>query len=99
MNFIDLTPFRCPLPLVKVKLALKTLSAGQQLHILLSDQGSRRDVPLFLKKQGYIVEDLCNDAAHLSLKVTKVAPLAVNRMPEDNMLNVEQTALAKSDKL
>lgn len=97
MNFIDLTPFRCPLPLVKVKLALKTMSADQQLHILLSDQGSRRDVPLFLKKQGHIVEELCNDAAHLALKVTKVAPLVLKG---DSVLDVNNTvALKKSDSL
>ena len=56
MIFIDLTLFRCPVPLVKIKLALKPMRDGEQLHILLSDSGSRRDVPQYLKKQGHVVE-------------------------------------------
>lgn len=72
MIFIDLTPFRCPVPLVRVKLALKSMSSGETLHILLSDSGSRRDVPLFLKKQGHNIQVLCDDAIQLALMVTKV---------------------------
>ncbi|MCL1091633.1 sulfurtransferase TusA family protein [Shewanella profunda] len=72
MIFIDLTPFRCPIPLVKVKLALKSMHAGETLHILLSDSGSRRDVPVYLKKQGHSIEVLCNDAAQLALMIIKV---------------------------
>jgi TusA-related sulfurtransferase len=72
MIFIDLTPFRCPVPLVRVKLALKSMSSGETLHILLSDSGSRRDVPLFLKKQGHNIHVLCDDAIQLALMVTKV---------------------------
>lgn len=72
MIFIDLTLFRCPVPLVKVKLALKPMREGEQLHILLSDSGSRRDVPQYLKKQGYVVQELRNDASLLALMVTKV---------------------------
>ncbi|MCK7633156.1 MULTISPECIES: sulfurtransferase TusA family protein [unclassified Shewanella] len=72
MIFIDLTPFRCPIPLVKVKLALKPMDAGETLHILLSDSGSRRDVPVYLKKQGHRVEVLRDDAAQLALIIMKV---------------------------
>ncbi|GGI88422.1 sulfurtransferase TusA family protein [Shewanella gelidii] len=70
-NYIDLTGFRCPVPLVRVKLALKALSRGEQLHVLLSDRGSRQDVPLFLKKQGYDVKEVCNDAQVLAILITK----------------------------
>lgn len=72
MIFIDLTPFRCPIPLVKVKLALKSMDAGETLHILLSDSGSRRDVPVYLEKQGHRVEVLRDDAAQLALIIMKV---------------------------
>lgn len=72
MIFIDLTIFRCPVPLVKVKLALKPMRDGEELHILLSDSGSRRDVPQYLKKQGHIVQELHNDVSRLALIITKV---------------------------
>lgn len=72
MIFIDLTSFRCPVPLVKVKLAVKSMPVGDSLHILLSDPGSRRDVPVFFKKQGHQVVELQNDTRQLSLLITKV---------------------------
>ena len=71
MIIIDLTSYRCPLPLVKVKMALKQLSDGDSVSVLLSDPGSRQDVPRYLKKIGvnhFITED---SSSVLSLTVTK----------------------------
>ncbi|MCE9684650.1 sulfurtransferase TusA family protein [Shewanella sp. AS16] len=73
MVFIDLTSYRCPLPLVKVKLALKQLAVGEQLQVVLSDPGSRMDVPRFLKNQGHGLQELYNDANRLTLRITKSA--------------------------
>ncbi len=72
MLFIDLSNFRCPLPLVKTKLALKNISNGEQLHLILSDRNSRQDVPKYLKQKGYLVEESTNLHGHLNLFVTKV---------------------------
>ncbi|GIU19048.1 MULTISPECIES: sulfurtransferase TusA family protein [unclassified Shewanella] len=71
MIIIDLTQYRCPLPLVKVKLALKQLAVGECIRVVLSDPGSRQDVPRYLKKADIchaVFED--NDTI-LSLTVTK----------------------------
>lgn len=72
MISIDLTPFRCPVPLVRAKLAFKSLCAGETLHILLSDSTSRRDVPLFFKKQGHRIDILQDDVSQLALLITKL---------------------------
>lgn len=56
MNIIDLTNDVCPLALVKFKLALKQQQPNESLIVLLSDTGSKQDVPLFLKKKGYCYE-------------------------------------------
>ena len=69
MDFIDLTPFRCPLALVKVKLALKRLQGGEEVCISLSDTGSKQDVPRFLKKTGYDYSELSNNEGILILKI------------------------------
>ncbi|QLE85427.1 MULTISPECIES: sulfurtransferase TusA family protein [Shewanella] len=53
MIFLDLTPYKCPLALVKLKLALKQLSHQQVLSVTLSDSGTRQDVPRFLQKAQY----------------------------------------------
>ncbi len=52
-------------------MTLKGLAPGSQLHVLLSDQGSRSDVPAFLKKQGHSVETSITAEGALSLVVTK----------------------------
>ncbi|WP_371372577.1 sulfurtransferase TusA family protein [Thalassotalea aquiviva] len=43
---------RCPLPLVKTKLLLKQLGAGQRLKLILTDPGSIADIPKWLTSQG-----------------------------------------------
>ena len=70
MVFIDLSNFRCPLPLVKTKLALKKATSGEQLHLILSDRNSKQDVPKYLKQKGYMVEESTNSHGHLNLFVT-----------------------------
>ncbi|QYK03596.1 sulfurtransferase TusA family protein [Shewanella zhangzhouensis] len=72
MVFIDLTAFRCPVPLVQVKLALKKLPAGETLEVALLDNGSRRDVPAFLEKRGYGVECTQDDNTCLKLLISHV---------------------------
>ncbi|MCH4294296.1 MULTISPECIES: sulfurtransferase TusA family protein [Shewanella] len=74
MIFIDLTAFRCPVPLVQVKLALKKLPAGETLEVALLDSASRRDVPAFLEKQGYRVEKTRDDQSCLTLRISRMAP-------------------------
>ena len=71
MILIDLTPYVCPYPLVKVKLLLKQMKVGEQLHVLLSDPGSRRDVPLLIKKMGFDIEIIAEQTHCLSFIITK----------------------------
>ena len=75
MLCIDLTNFRCPLPLVKTKLALKKLPEGKKLQLLLSDRNSRQDVPKYLTNNGYFVQEVADNAGVLELIVVK--PLKV----------------------
>ncbi|WP_310597398.1 sulfurtransferase TusA family protein [Aeromonas aquatica] len=52
---LDLTPWRCPEPLIRLKLWLRGAQAGQSLLILLGDAGSRQDIPAWLRRQGHQV--------------------------------------------
>jgi tRNA 2-thiouridine synthesizing protein A len=42
----------CPMPIVKMKKALKSMTEGQILKILATDPGSKRDFESFSKKTG-----------------------------------------------
>jgi len=71
MILIDLTPYVCPYPLVKVKLLLRHMDVDEKLHVLLSDTGSRRDVPLLIKKMGFDIEIIADQPHCLSFIITK----------------------------
>ncbi|ABO23708.1 sulfurtransferase TusA family protein [Shewanella loihica] len=71
MTFIDLTHYRCPLALVKLKMALKQLPSGDVLRVQLKDSGSRQDVPRFLEKANWQYVEIQNDAEILVLSITR----------------------------
>lgn len=49
----DATKEKCPLPLVKMRLILKKMQKGDTFMILISDKGSKKDIPKFLTNLGY----------------------------------------------
>ena len=77
MKLIDLTAYQCPYPLVQIKLALKTLQDGESLFFSISDSGSRRDVPQFIKKIGFHIQITDESPKSMSFIVTKGNNLSV----------------------
>jgi tRNA 2-thiouridine synthesizing protein A len=45
---LDVTNLRCPMPLLKTKQALSSMTAGQVIKVLCTDAGSWRDIPAFV---------------------------------------------------
>ena len=52
---LDCTGLLCPLPVVKTKQVMDTLSAGQVLRLLATDPGSVGDVPAWTRQTGHIL--------------------------------------------
>ncbi len=50
----DATQEKCPLPLVKMRLMLKKMHKGDTCKIRIADHGSKKDIPKYLHKMGYI---------------------------------------------
>lgn len=46
---LDVSDLRCPMPLLKTKLALNGLAVGARLLVVATDAGSARDIPAFLQ--------------------------------------------------
>ena len=46
---IDLVGYRCPIPILKIKKKIDTLSKGDYLHVKASDPMIKVDLPLFCK--------------------------------------------------
>jgi tRNA 2-thiouridine synthesizing protein A len=48
----DASGLNCPLPILRAKKILNTMTAGQILHIIATDPGSVRDFDAFAKQTG-----------------------------------------------
>ena len=49
---LDATGLNCPLPILRAKKALGTMTSGQVLHIIATDPGSVKDFEAFAKQTG-----------------------------------------------
>lgn len=49
---VDAKGMYCPMPIVKLKKATKTMNPGQVLRLIATDPGSKRDVPAWASKTG-----------------------------------------------
>jgi TusA-related sulfurtransferase len=49
---LDTRGLNCPLPILKAKKALSTMTSGQTLRVVSTDSGSLRDFAAFCKQTG-----------------------------------------------
>ena len=49
---LDTTGLTCPMPVMKCKKMLQSLTAGQVLHLLATDVGTKSDIPALVNKTG-----------------------------------------------
>jgi tRNA 2-thiouridine synthesizing protein A len=52
----DATQDKCPIPLVNLRLLLRKLTPIDSCLIRICDNGSKKDIPKLLTKQGYYFE-------------------------------------------
>ena len=50
---LDVKGLKCPMPLLKAKLALNEMSAGELLEVFATDSGSVRDFAVFSQQSGH----------------------------------------------
>lgn len=50
---LDCTGLRCPLPIVKVSLAMKTMAAGERLLVEATDPAFRPDIMAWTRQLGH----------------------------------------------
>lgn len=50
---LDAVGLACPMPLLKTKLALRDLAAGEILLVTTSDSGSSRDIPRYVSMSAH----------------------------------------------
>ena len=50
---VDARGTACPGPLLEAKKAIGTISAGQIMEVISSDEGTKRDIPKWCDKKGH----------------------------------------------
>jgi tRNA 2-thiouridine synthesizing protein A len=72
-QILDARGLSCPMPLLKAKLALNGMQAGQVLHVSATDAGSVRDFQRFAELSGHalLASDTAGDEFHYWLRKTE----------------------------
>jgi len=68
---LDLTGLRCPLPVLKTRKALKTLSPGAVLEVLCTDPLAVIDIPSLIRETGDKVEITENTGQRIVFTIEK----------------------------
>jgi tRNA 2-thiouridine synthesizing protein A len=70
MQTLDATGYRCPIPVLLMEKALRTLHSGGRLHVTADDPIAGVDIPHFCRAAGHAVERLPSDPSICVFLVT-----------------------------
>ena len=62
-DWVDARGLSCPMPIVKVAQAMKTIPSGAAIELLATDQGSTKDVAAWCRATGNELIDQSSDGA------------------------------------
>jgi len=70
-RIVDARGSFCPGPLMELIRAVKEAQIGEVIEVLSSDQGSKRDIPLWVSKAGHILLSVAEKEGYTSFLVKK----------------------------
>jgi tRNA 2-thiouridine synthesizing protein A len=68
---LDASGLNCPLPILRAKKALGTLSSGQILRIIATDPGSVKDFEAFAKQTGHQLLESTEEGGKFCFRLKK----------------------------
>lgn len=72
-QFLDASGLSCPMPLLKTKLALKSLSEGEVLWVRATDAGSWRDIRKYVEMTNNELIEASDDQCYYDFWIKKGA--------------------------
>ena len=60
--YLDTKGLNCPLPILKTKKALATMTSGQSIHVVATDSGAVADFRAFAVQTGHALAECWEDA-------------------------------------
>lgn len=70
---LDCKGLNCPMPIVKISRAIKTLQVGDRLHVLASDPSFKADVEAWARRLGHALVEFSETAGIQSATLEKKA--------------------------
>ncbi len=64
MRTLDCTDLKCPLPLLKLKVAINESSSDRVIRLVTSDPISLRDIPAFCQRAGHQLKSVIEGDPH-----------------------------------
>lgn len=68
---LDTTGLKCPLPVLKAKKALKALAPGDELTVLATDPGAKRDFVHFCDASGNLLLETSETSGVITIRLQK----------------------------
>ncbi len=68
---LDARGLNCPLPILRTKKALNTMTSGQILRVLATDPGSVRDFQAFAKQTGHALLEMLEASGEFQFLLRK----------------------------
>jgi TusA-related sulfurtransferase len=72
-QFVDAKSQMCPMPVLTLAKAMKTLAPGQVLAISATDQGAKKDIPAWAEKTGNVLLRTVEEGNVLTFYLRKAA--------------------------
>jgi tRNA 2-thiouridine synthesizing protein A len=70
---LDATGLTCPMPIMKTKKMLQSLTAGQVLHLMATDPGTRSDIPALVGKTGDQIVETSEEGGKIHFYIRKAS--------------------------
>lgn len=70
---LDTSGLNCPMPVMKTKKMLQSLTAGQVLHLLATDVGTKSDIPALVNKTGDQIVETSEEGGKFHFYIKKTS--------------------------
>jgi tRNA 2-thiouridine synthesizing protein A len=70
---LDTSGLNCPMPVMKTKKMLQSLTAGQVLHLLATDVGTKSDIPALVNKTGDQIVETSEEGGKFHFYIKKAS--------------------------
>jgi len=70
---LDTTGLTCPMPVMKCKKTLQSMSSGQVLHMMATDPGTKSDIPALVGKTGDRILETKEDGGKIHFYIKKAS--------------------------